>query len=457
MKEDDQGERSVSVSERLLDDIKHHAFERMSDVQARKTNLYAERRLMRRGEIVPAGHREITVPRDSVMIFRDEAPLLNWGHPCRYLFFDAESAELLEEHEAEFPPDLVNESPTLEMFHEAVRMRPSALDYTVRLDARHRTFERYFYRGERYAILFSGASNNRHVNDMEFLWRTLVDVYGFEAGHIYVLNYDGTINYVGGPKPVTAWPGDSSAYRMPVHAEGTKSEFENVFDDLKGRLRRNDLLLIHTNNHGGHDGSGSYLCTPSGPDYYAPAFGAKLAELPKFAQLMVMMEQCHSGGFNASVIANSTADETTIASACGEYASSIGGANFDPFARDWIAAMTEATPSGGALAEDVDDNADGVISALEAFDYADDVKDPYDTPVYHETPASCGVDMHLGRRDPVLVLERIHDWLRLYRERIPGPIPPIERRRLPAMSIYDEVLADLEHIERLIHEEKVHV
>ena len=68
--------------------------------------------------------------------------------------------------------------------------------------------------------------------------------------------------------------------------------------------------------------------TYSGPYYYAADFATKVATLPKYDTLMVMMEQCHSGGFNSPVFANSTAALTTVASACVEPNNSIGGAGF---------------------------------------------------------------------------------------------------------------------------------
>jgi hypothetical protein len=252
-------------------------------------------------------------------------------------------------------------------------------------------------KGQRYAILFSGASNNRHTNDLEFLYRTLRDIYGFPEANIFVLNYDGTINYSGNPKPVTSWPGDTTAYRMPVHGQGTKADLDSVLDTLKTKLQQNDVLLIHTNNHGGHNGTQSYLCTYSGASYLASDFGSKIGTLPKFECLMVMMEQCHSGGFNAPVLANSPATYTSVSSACEELKNSIGGAHFDPFARDWIAAMAGNTPYGGALASNPDSDGTGKVSAREAHNYADAVKDPYDTPVYSESSTVAG-NFHLGRR-----------------------------------------------------------
>jgi hypothetical protein len=346
------------------------------------------------------------------------------------------------------PPNLVAPRRTFNLFHQPVahilteaRLVPQQRrDWSTLIGDKLRFFPA---QGQRYAVLFSGASNNRHVNDLEFLYRMLIDVYDFAADHIYVLNYDGTINYTGSPKPVKNWPGDQTAYRMPVNAEGTKSDLENVLDDLKNRLRRQDLLFIHTNNHGGHDGNQSYLCTYSGPDYLASDFADKLSELPPFAQLFVMMEQCHSGGFNDPIIHNSTADQTTVASACEENRSSIGGPEFDPFARDWIAAMNGTDPYGAALAYDPNTKQDGVISAIEAFSYADTVKDPYDTPVYSETPVQCGTNMHLGRPEIQFVLSRILDQLKYYEM---GPVEPVP----PGPYVYEEVVRRIGAIEKVL-------
>jgi hypothetical protein len=171
-----------------------------------------------------------------------------------------------------------------------------------------------------------------------------------------------------------------------------------VLDEIKAKMKADDLLLIHTNNHGGLNGPGqAYLCTYSGADYFAADFGAKLAQFPKHYCLMAMYEQCHAGGFNNPTIANSKATYTTVSSACAEANSSIGGATFDPFARDWIAGMTGNGPNGAALSANPDLNNNGRVSAREAHQYADAVHDPYDTPTYNENIMAAG-DTHLGQR-----------------------------------------------------------
>jgi hypothetical protein len=293
------------------------------------------------------------------------------------------------------------------------------------------------WRGRRYAILFAGMSNNRHTNDLEFLYRTLRSVYGVPAANIYVLNHDGTLNYDGGPKPVSKWPGDNSNYQMPVHGQGSKADLLGALDDLKKRLQPDDSLLIHTNNHGGHTGVESDLCCfPNWGSLGVKEFTDKLAELPPYRCLMVMMEQCHSGGFNNAVISKSTAGSTSIASACTEPNNSIGGSHFDPFARDWIAAMRGFDPYGHALQYNPDSSGNGRVSAKEAFDYANAIHDPYDTPVFSQSNGGggCWLGADLLFHIPPILIERI------VRRYWPEPDPLLLDQRLEVVLPQIEAL-----------------
>ncbi|MBZ0314964.1 MAG: hypothetical protein K8L91_00995 [Anaerolineae bacterium] len=341
------------------------------------TNFFLQRDVLPRNTSIKARQQQIKLDRDTVMVFADDMPLANWAHPCRYLLHDAESGELYRTVDALFPPYMdAKETPrTYIPFHQPIKYADLAY-YPVRPRLELRWPIRW---GNRYAILFSGDSNNRHTNDLEFLYRTLRGVYGVPAANIYVLNYDGTLNYSGGPQPATTWPGDNTAYQMPVNAAGSKTELNNALDDLKKRLKANDSLLIHTNNHGTTSGSESVLCC-YGADYLASDFAAKLAELPKFRCLIVMMEQCFAGGFNQPIINNSPAGYTSVASAAIATQTSIGGAHFDPFARDWIAAMAGADPYGNTLVSDPDTDNNGTVTAAEAYNYADSIHHPHDTP-----------------------------------------------------------------------------
>jgi len=380
----------------LFDRVRAHAFRQLSQSKLHTTNLYLDERVYPEGEVIGPKRQNIVASRPTILVFADDDPHANFSHQCRYLLYDAKSGQLHREAPAQFPPFVKARSQTLKAFHEPLRFTEPPIFYRARP---------IFWppilipEGDRYAVLFSGMSNKRHLNDLEFLYRTLIDRYAFDPDHIYVLHFDSTLNTQDGVQ--TNWPGDGTAYRIQITGEGTRSAFESAIDDLKKRLGEDDLLFIHTNNHGGYDGTPGTgnLCTyPQWDAYYASDFSSKLGELPKFEKLMVMMEQCHAGGFNAPITAKSTAAATSIASAATEpnnsYVSADG--NWDPFARDWIAAQAGQDPFGAALVFNPDSDQNGQIEAEEAFYYADVVKDPRDTPNFLEN-SEAGGDIALGQ------------------------------------------------------------
>jgi len=432
--------KGAKVAKRVVSAVKEAVLTKET-LRARHTNYFILEEVLPRAARLPIPRRSEQASRPTVVTFADDAPLLNWAHSCRYLLHDAETGELYNEIPAQFPP-YASERDTPKSFyafHQPVRFMEAEP---------YRRIERpYFIRprwqGNRYALLFSGMSNNRHTNDLEFLYRTLRDVYQVPKANIIVLNQDGTLNYDGNPKPVQAWPGDNTAYRMPVNGKGSKADLLAALDTLKKKLKPDDSLLIHTNNHGGHNGTESDLCCyPNWDSLGVAAFTNKLAELPRFRCLMVMMEQCHSGGFNSSVISKSTADYTSIASACVELNNSNGGAHFDPFARDWIAAMTGNDPYGNALAHDHDTNNHGRVSAREAFDYADSVHDPFDTPFFSQKNggSACWLGEDLVRPFRIPLWENLNIW-KFWPE--PDPLD-LERRVASVMPQIEEVIREFE-------------
>lgn len=431
------------VNPKILRSIQDGAFRRLPAKRRMTTNLHVMEDIQPADSVIKAGHQSIAIRKPTAVVFVDDEPMANWSHDCRYLLHDAESGKLYQEVKAGFPPFLVNPPETFKAFHEPV-VALNPLRKLWRLEP-ELLFPWRFPKGQRYAILFSGASNNRHTNDLEFLYRQLVNRFYFDKNKITVLNYDGTLDYSGGPHPVVNWPGDGTPYKMPVHGPGTKAALENAIDALKPKLKADDLLLIHTNNHGGHNGAESYLCTYSGADYMASDFATKLGELPAFADLIVMMEQCHSGGFNDLVIEASNAERTTFAAACTEGKNSIGGADFDPFARDWIAAFAGADPYGAALLSDPDYDHSGRISAREAFAYADDVHHWYDSPVYSAYGTDAGdQNLHQKWRYIFVHAEFVVKELVLLRDKLADPDRYQEAMRttvLPALTELDDRLA----------------
>ena len=311
------------------------------------------------------------------------------------VLYDPANGRRHSDFPARFPPFATKPSATLKVFHEPIPIKPNPAVFNILPVLRCPIF---IPDGNRYAILYAGMSNLRHLNDLEFCYRMLVDRYGFHQNNIYVLNYDGTLN--AWDIAPTVWPGDGTAYRIKVTGQGNRAAFQAAFNNLKTKLKSHDLLFIHTNNHGDGMQGPVFMCQfPNFARYFATDFALDLGGLPKYRSLIVMMEQCGSGGFNAPVLAASTAADSSIASAClvnqSSFASPDG--HWDSFARDWIAAEIGHDPYGAALAFNPDTNHNGVIEAEEAFNYALAVQNPLDSPNYDET-SEAGGDITLGQK-----------------------------------------------------------
>ena len=324
----------MAINQPLLDKIKADAVKQLTSENINSTNLHIDEKIFSPGDIIQSGKIQISIEKETVMVFADDDPLRNWGHPCRYLLYDANSGELYNTVDSRFTPYLIDPPQSFKVFHQPVSFAPEA---ELPIPDLKKTSDTPL--PNRYALLYSGASEKRHVNDLEFLYRSLIS-FNYAPENIYVLNYDGTTKYSSPYEPTNIWPVDNTPYKMKVNASGTKSELNNVLDELKSRLKPQDFLLLHTNNHGDgpteqQSNKESSLITYSNPgtivDYSAPEFVDKLSELPKFAQMIVVMEQCHSGGFGDLIIKNGPANEIACVSACNGLETSMGGKNFNPF------------------------------------------------------------------------------------------------------------------------------
>jgi hypothetical protein len=372
----------------ILGQIREHVYRSLDPLTLSRTNLAVDRRIREEGETLGPAFQGLTAQRPAVLVFVDEAPLANFGHPCQYLLYDPQTAERFAQLPARFPPWAESVPESLEAFHSPVQPTPVDSLFHVRPPFRCPIV---LPDGTRYAIFYSGMSNTRHLNDMEFGYRTLVHTYGFDPANIIVLSYNGTTNTQEGAN--TIWPGDKTPYQIKVNGEGNRGAFERAINALKPKLGGDDLLFIHTNNHGDNWGSESFLCEyPAWGEYLARDFCAALHGLPRYRSLIVMMEQCNSGGFVSPILASSTADATTVATAASATQSSYASPDglWDSFARDWFASQAGSDPYGAALAFNPDTNHDGKIEATEAFNYANVVRNPNDSPQYGQSSAAGG-------------------------------------------------------------------
>ena len=398
----------MSEIENILNVIKNDAIRKATQQGIPKSNLYIDVGVFNAGDVINAGQQIINVPKPSIMVFADDDPLHNWSHPCRYILYDAMNGSFIEEINARFPPHMTKVPSSYSPFFQPITHSSSMenLPPLVQQPKTNLLFNKFG--GQRFAVLFSGASEYRHVNDLQYLYNQLTGVYKFLPENIYVLNYDGTTAYSSFTKPVDIFPIMDVPYSMPVNAAGTQSELNNVFDELKSRLKPDDLLFILTDNHGdGPIGNydtgskltmGSSLCTYSPPgvliNYPASEFADTLGGLPKFAQLIVLMEQCHSGGFALPIISKSPAEKTCFMASCQYDQCSLGGLYFDPFVNTWTAGI-----SG------VDESFNNTVELFSTSQVANSVQSAFnsakncvaeDIPVMSDSPSGCGSLMVLG-------------------------------------------------------------
>ena len=413
----------MKLTEAIKSQVMSDALARAKKLKIDKTvNLHIHDEVLAAKDKRGAAALGVPIERETALVFVDLAPACNWAHPCEHHLYDAKTGKLYQKVKSSLPPSmLILDREAKTAFHMPVKM----IDTQKRRVAWKKrippiTNAPSAAPGERYAILFAGKAENRHTNDLEFLYRTLIDVYGFNAANIQVCNHDGSVNYFLGPNTsqtiganLGSWPGNGTAYRMVVNQPGTRAGFQAAFNAIAAQIRPEDFLFIHTNNHGGgvgdqgrsaqgvfnltdfcmyvYDANGSYWIP-----YYVNDFINDLGVLPQCEVLMTMMEQCRSGGFINPIINNSPASWTHVGTAVVASDYSDGGTNFDPFAEDWIAGMNGQYPNGTGLKQTVDANSDGRVSAIEAFNYAQAVVQGGDTPTSSDSPSGYGAYIFLG-------------------------------------------------------------
>lgn len=306
--------------------------------------------------------------------FEDKFPGANWGHPAVYRVRD-ERGKVVEEIHSLLPPvelprakklsDLLASSPE----SNAVPMEVKDLGGALRIKES----------GRHFALLFNGHADQRHWNDFSFLYRTLTTVYGYDKGNIIVA--DGIHR---GTMP------DLDGDGVPDITHGSSlDDLKRIIDELKARLKKSDHLLLVVNDHGGTNGKESTILLFEG-EITASEFGKLLAQLPPDKMLSIY-EQCFSGGFVRPSIQDS---RVAMAAATNtEFSWATADLRFDEFLYHLTSAFAMQTHEGIPVNADL--NADGRISAQEAFSYASGKDSAPESPVL-EASANSGMASAIG-------------------------------------------------------------
>ncbi len=363
--------------------------------------VYAKPEPVEAGSTITTWYGDILLPeKEGWLFFIDDAPMQSWAHPCRYIFVD--EAGSVTVRDALGPPmDLAKwkkvagvatplTSPLSAMVPSAIRGSINALPPCMNP-------------GHCYAVIISGGADSynnweRYYGDVSFMYKTLVNDYGYLDDHIIVLMSDGTDagldqhkyddTYVNS-NPDLDGDGDDD-----VGFSATNANIGTVFDDLQTRLENSDHLFIFTTDHGGPENDPQVGTDVIINLWYETMrddqFDANLDKITATVPIMITMEQCYSGGFIDDVIPGPVGQERVIATAANAFESSWG----DTFSTLWISAVAGHDKGGASV--DADTNNDGTVSMSEAFIYARDNDHESEHPQYGETPVNIGSTLALN-------------------------------------------------------------
>ncbi len=350
-------------------------------------------------ETVPAGVTMSTWKKDVFttksegwFFFIDLVPPANWEHPCKYVFVDAATGDI-EAYDEMVPPrwqmemqeitdgrdnPLPGESEkALARFDRILKKLPKP----PRQD-----------RGRAFALIISGGASqgNNHIrywNDCSFIYKALVNYYGYPDENIYVCISDGLDPAPDRSDGTNSPPDLDDDGDDDIQYPATREYIDLVFNELQSILTPADQLFIFTTDHGGQEsGWDCYLNLWNWETLRDDELAAYVDALP-CETLICTFEQCFSGG----MIDDLEADGRVIATAAryDEYSWAMGPDYiYDAFVYFWTCAVGWSDPDGNPV--NADTNGDGLISMREAFVYAETHDQESEHPQYSSTPSDLG-------------------------------------------------------------------
>jgi hypothetical protein len=375
--------------------------------------------LVEQGRTIDTWHQSVTVPFDGYLVLVDDMALANWEHPCRWVFVSAEGLT-----------QIVNLS-TPPVALDRMTVEYSDLPVVQNVDERQRLIDAWVPNpsegndpAHTYAWIISGGANqsNNHIRyygDVQFLYMTLTDDYGYTDDHIIVCFADGTNPAIDNSSGQNSNPDLDGDGDTDIDYDATTAGVTSGFNAIDAMVSSDDHLLVFTTDHGGSGKSAGN----NPPEVILNLWNSTLDDDTmegwlngiSAASIHVGMEQCFSGGFLAEVIQGS--GPRTFASAANGSEYSWAGNTFpqyDEWCYWWTGAFHGSVPAagsypGGALPGEPDMNSDGYVSYYEAA-YRAEEWDAYaqsgqEHPQWDDIPDSIGDDYYLGGLIPTTGIE----------------------------------------------------
>ena len=340
---------------------------------------------------------------NAYVYFIDEMPNANWTHPCQYVFIDKLSGNL-EVISASTPP--YNPEFTLKT---PIKFS-TQLERVIEFDfSPSKSMSNIVSQNGRYAVILSGGGSKesnyeRYWNDCSFIYKVLVQTYGYSPDNIYVIISDGTSSNKDRRKLDGTY--DSSPLDLDgngtndIQYSATKTNISKVFDKLAEKLTPADNLLVFTTDHGYRADGVSSIVLWDNVKMYPSEFATELNKINS-QNICVVMEQCYSGGFVSFL----EGEGRVIMTACkaDEVSWALSNRTYNEFVYHWTSAMQKSYPSGQVANADNNDN--GIISMKESFEYAKLNDIANENPQYSSPNSELGEVMSLLGICPIINIQ----------------------------------------------------
>jgi len=261
-----------------------------------------------------------------------------------------------------------------------------------------------------YAVLFNGDPNGSdatYLNDLEFIFNTLIDDFAYTKENIIVLSFSG--NYYD-------FDGDNVS---DIDYSGTRANIETVFATLKGIVTDGDVVLFYGTDHGSTlygDCSHAALDVYGGGnrifDTNIAAYFDSLDTADREITKIFVFGECYSGGMIPELAAlDYPVMVTTATKACDEKSNSwddpgcpdtLVSCDHCAYLFHWTAAFHTFLPDD-TTATKADSNGDGYVSiwegakhAMAKDEFAQATSSPKETPQYWDTDCLVGRRMTLN-------------------------------------------------------------
>jgi hypothetical protein len=224
---------------------------------------------------------------------------------------------------------------------------------------------------EKYAVLLCGGWNSgsnyaRYWNDLQFIFKTLKQKYGYSDSEIIVLYANGTHS------PNGDFDGNGT---NDIDYAATKANLTTVFNSVAQNISSTGKFFFYATNHGGDDpGAHKSNLTLWGENIKDHEF-ANLAKEIECAEAIYVFEQCFSGGMMDDLL-NVQTRPCTKPKVCVMAAarhdevswSCDTEGQYDEYVYHWTSAVNGKAPNGTTV--NADTNGDGKVSMKEAHNYA---------------------------------------------------------------------------------------